>query len=173
MEVLKCCEYEWKEHSPFQYEKVNVDELNIIGFYRLARTQKVEPKIAPWANFKNDVEYKVECKAECKVECKAECKTDKNEEEKMNRDKGFFILSNRKNVVTYLKKTKFCKLLIEQGRCNREVCNFAHTVKEIVFPFCAFGNECSKKQDCAFRHPNESIEGYKNRIQFTIPPNIL
>lgn len=162
MEVLKCCEYEWKEHSPFPYEKINVDELNIIGFYRLTRTQKVEPKIAPWANFKNDV----------KVDCKND-KNDKNEEEKMIRDKGFFILSNRKNVVTYLKKTKFCKLLIEQGRCNREVCNFAHTVKEIVFPFCAFGNECSKKQDCSFRHPNEPIDTYKNRIQFTIPPNIL
>ena len=158
MEVLDCecdCEYQWKETPPPTYEKVNLDELNIIGFYRLVRTQKVEAKIAPWANFKN-------------VEIE-----NKNYEEKMNRDKGFFILSNRKNVVTYLKKTKFCKLLIEQGRCNREICNFAHTVKEIVFPFCAFGNECSKKQDCSFRHPNESIDSYKNRIQFTIPPNIL
>uniref|UniRef100_A0A6C0KEU2 C3H1-type domain-containing protein n=1 Tax=viral metagenome TaxID=1070528 RepID=A0A6C0KEU2_9ZZZZ len=136
-------------NAPFCH--LNCDnEFNILGFYKL--TPK-EPKFAPWANFKNV--YR-----------------EKQEEKISNRDKGFSILSSRKNVVTYLKNTKFCNLLINQGKCTRETCNFAHSSRDINFPLCAFGEECTKQDSCQFRHPDETIESYKDRINFTIPPNI-
>jgi hypothetical protein len=89
------------------------------------------------------------------------------------RDDGFCLLSNRENVVQYLKKTKFCKILIDKGVCGREVCNFAHSMSEMVFPNCAFNLNCHKKDRCMFKHPHESVSEYKDRIQFKIPPNIL
>ena len=101
----------------------------------------------------------------------------KNEEDEdvspNKRDIGFYLLSNRENVVQYLKKTKFCKILIERGVCTREVCNFAHSMSEMVFPNCAFNLNCHKKDKCMFKHPHETIDEYKERIQFKIPPNIL
>jgi hypothetical protein len=89
------------------------------------------------------------------------------------RDTGFSLLSNRENVTRYLKKTKFCQVLINKGECKREVCNFAHSIHEIVFPDCAFSENCKKKEKCAFKHPHETEDGYKFRIGFTIPRNIL
>lgn len=88
------------------------------------------------------------------------------------RDTGFSLLSNRENVTRYLKKTKFCQVLINKGECKREVCNFAHSIHEIVFPDCAFSENCKKKEKCAFKHPHETEDGYKFRIGFTIPRNI-
>ena len=167
MEVLKCCEYNWRD-VPLSNDKLSdlhelndYNDLNIIGFYRLTRTPKIEPKLAPWASFKN-VERCIQIVESCK----------EIDEDRTQRDKGFSILSKRKNVVTYLKKTKFCRLLIEQGKCNREICNFAHTVKEISFPYCVFADDC-KKDGCKFRHPTETIDDYKDRIQFSVPSNIL
>ena len=89
------------------------------------------------------------------------------------RDAGFSLLSNRETVVQYLKKTKFCKILIEKGVCDREVCNFAHSMDEMVFPNCAFNLNCHKKEKCMFKHPHETLEEYKKRIEFKIPPNII
>lgn len=144
-----CVDREYKEYRPYNMCNLPKD-LNIIGMYKLKKT-KIDVKNAPWANFKNVVQ---------------QC------ERVSNRDKGFSILSDRKNVISYLKNTKFCKLKIETGECCRDVCNFAHSVRDIIFPICAFENSCSKKDTCMFRHLDETIEDYKRRINFVIPTNI-
>ena len=173
MEV--CYEYNWRD-VPLMNEKLadlqelnDHNDLNIIGFYRLTRMPKIEPKLAPWASFKNveRCNHILESFKDNK-----DIKDIVENEDRTQRDKGFSILSKRKNVVTYLKKTKFCRLLIEQGKCNREICNFAHTVNEISFPYCVFADDC-KKDGCKFRHPNETIDDYKIRVQFSVPSNIL
>jgi hypothetical protein len=135
-----------------EYINHNYDpSLNIIGSYKLAKC-----KCAPWSNSNNS--------------------NNSNEQEVSRpnqRDDGFSLLSNRENVVQYLKKTKFCKILIDKGVCGREVCNFAHSMSEMVFPNCAFNLNCHKKDRCMFKHPHETLVEYKTRIQFKIPPNIL
>ena len=98
---------------------------------------------------------------------------DHNKQAKDQRDLGFVMLSNPEKVSSHLKKTKFCQVLIDRGQCNRTVCNFAHSVSEIVFPECAFRDDCRKKRSCKFKHPCESNEEYKIRIQFCVPNNII
>ena len=125
--------------------------LNIIGSYKLTTCNCV-----PWSFVSNVCNNKI------------------NEVSRIHqRDDGFSLLSNRENVVQYLKKTKFCKILIDKGACNRDVCNFAHSMSEMVFPNCAFHLNCHKKDKCMFKHPHETLTEYKDRIQFKIPPNIL
>jgi len=82
------------------------------------------------------------------------------------RGKGFEILSSKKEISNQLKKTKFCDIKLKYGNCNRKVCNFAHSIDEIVFPKCAFGENCRKKILCQFLHPLENEEEYKRRINF-------
>lgn len=121
--------------------------LNIIGSYKLSKCNCISPIPSVVLN---------------------------NQDDRPNqRDDGFCLLSNRENVVQYLKKTKFCKILIDKGVCNREVCNFAHSMSEMVFPNCAFNLNCHKKDKCMFKHPHETLNEYKDRIHFKIPPNIL
>jgi hypothetical protein len=147
-------------------ENVCSHEYNIIGHYKLNKIKKTGTP-APWIHFKNDWVEET-----CTTNTPSSSDSDNDNEKLSNRDKGFSILSNRKNVITYLKNTKFCKLLIEQGKCSREVCNFAHSIEDIVFPVCAFEDGCTKKETCHFRHPTENIDDYKTRIRFTIPRNI-
>ena len=90
---------------------------------------------------------------------------------KSNRNEGFTILSDRNNVSSHLRKTKFCKIKITSGCCTRSVCNFAHNMVEYHFAECAFKNNC-KKEGCYFKHPSEKLDEYKNRINFKIPTNI-
>jgi hypothetical protein len=92
---------------------------------------------------------------------------------KDQRDMGFFMLSNPEKVSNHLKKTKFCQVLIDKGHCNRAVCNFAHSLNEIVFPECAFRDNCRKKNVCKFKHPSETNDIYKKRINFIVPSNII
>jgi len=85
------------------------------------------------------------------------------------RNKGFEILSNKKEISNQLKKSKFCDIKIKYGHCYRKLCNFAHFIDELVFPKCAFGDNCKKQKFCTFLHPNEPLEKYKVRINFTEP----
>ena len=98
-------------------------------------------------------------------------KIEKIEYPSKNRNEGFTILSDRNNVSSHLRKTKFCKIKITTGYCNRAVCNFAHNMTEYHFAECAFKNNC-KKEGCVFKHPEETVDEYKNRINFKIPLNI-
>lgn len=87
------------------------------------------------------------------------------------RNEGFYILANKLNISNHLKKTKFCSIFIQEGKCNRKVCNFAHSIEEFNFPSCAFADNC-KVKNCKFKHNNETIENYKSRINFKLPQNI-
>jgi hypothetical protein len=89
----------------------------------------------------------------------------------LKRNDGFYILANKVNISKHLKKTKFCNIFIQEGTCNRKICNFAHSVDEFNFPCCAFGNNC-KINNCKFKHPCERLDDYKTRINFEVPQNI-
>ncbi len=87
------------------------------------------------------------------------------------RNEGFYILANKMNISKHLKKTKFCNIYIQEGHCDRKVCNFAHSMDEFNFPMCAFGDNC-KVKNCRFKHPAENLDEYKKRIDFKLPQNI-
>jgi hypothetical protein len=89
----------------------------------------------------------------------------------IDRNDSYSMLSDKTYVLNHLKKTRFCQNMIDKGRCRRENCNFAHKISEFSFPLCVFKDKCVKK-DCTFLHPTESVEKYKNRINFTVPTNI-
>jgi hypothetical protein len=96
---------------------------------------------------------------------------DTNYREKRRND-GFYALSNKKEISRHLTKSKFCEIKIKTGSCFRRSCNFAHSMYEISFPECAFKEECKKKNTCVFKHPHETLDEYKNRIYFSVPPNM-
>lgn len=131
----------------------NIKDLNIIGIFKIH---------SPFVNRFDKINFKKIEKIE-KIE-KMECPS-------KNRNEGFNILSDRNNVSSHLRKTKFCKIKITTGYCTRAVCNFAHNMCEYHFAECAFKNNC-KKEGCVFKHPEETIEEYKDRINFKIPLNI-
>lgn len=89
----------------------------------------------------------------------------------IKRNEGFYILANKVHISRHLKKTKFCNIFIQEGSCNRKICNFAHNMEEYNFPACAFRDNC-KVKNCKFKHPNETLEEFKNRINFKLPNNI-
>ena len=92
---------------------------------------------------------------------------------KSKRNEGFFILSNKNNVSNYLKKTKFCNIMVTNGNCNRKICDFAHSIVEYNFPECVFKDNCKKKIDgCMFKHPKETVDEFKERTNFKYPSNI-
>jgi hypothetical protein len=159
-------------------------DYNIIGIYKLSKC-KLETKEAPWAHFKNETTTTSDDESTDVLTInEEESRSTSNGSNGSNenfvnmlgnektRDNGFSILSNRDNVVKYLKKTKFCQIMIAKGECKRQVCYFAHSLSEIIFPECAFGMNCKKQDQCTFKHPHENNEDYKSRIQFTVPPNI-
>ena len=136
------------KQSMFAFNNFQMKELNIIGVFKVnSRHSTLIKNHFPKKEFpKND--------------CPAK-----------NRNDGFNILSDRNNVSSHLRKTKFCKIKITTGYCNRAICNFAHNMSEYHFAECAFKNNC-KKEGCSFKHPDETIDEYKTRINFKIPFNI-
>lgn len=129
-------------------------ELNI-SIYNLPQKKKEILKLPKWKITKNEEEN-----------------NDENFNNKfLKRNEGFYILANKINISKHLKKTKFCNIFIQEGSCNRKVCNFAHSIDEYNFPSCAFGNNC-KIDNCKFKHPCETIEDYKSRVNFKVPQNI-
>jgi hypothetical protein len=96
---------------------------------------------------------------------------DDNFKEIKKRNEGFYILANKLNISNHLKKTKFCNIFLQEGKCNRKVCNFAHSMEEFSFPSCAFADHC-KVKNCKFKHTYETLEQYKSRINFKVPQSI-
>jgi len=94
-----------------------------------------------------------------------------NDKEKEKRNEGFCILANKMNISNHLKKTKFCNIFIQEGICDRKLCNFAHSIEEYNFPLCAFSDKCKVKK-CRFKHTIETLDEYKKRIDFKVPENI-
>ncbi len=144
--------------------------LNILGSYSLNDSPKNLYEYTNEENDKNENKYDI-IEYEKYIESYKEDLTC-IKDVKDDRDIGFVILSNRESVSNHLKKTKFCQVLINRGYCGRTVCNFAHSMDEIVFPECAFRDDCRKKRLCTFKHPFETIDEYKDRIHFDIPVNI-
>jgi hypothetical protein len=95
----------------------------------------------------------------------------KDVKEIKKRNEGFYILANKLNISNHLKKTKFCNIFLQEGKCNRKVCNFAHSIEEFSFPSCAFADHC-KVKNCKFKHTSETLEQYKSRINFKVPYDI-
>ena len=83
-------------------------------------------------------------------------------------------MSSKEFVSEHLKKTKFCKNIVERGHCGRRKdCNFAHSMDEFSFPECIYGYRCVKRdRGCQFLHLDENVDEYKKRIGFIIPKNI-
>jgi len=152
----------------------------IVGVYKLTKKDKQIAPVAPWANFKNindindsnDYEYTLNKKIQ-DLEGEDKYIQQKKETLKSKRNEGFYILSNKNHVSNYLKKTKFCNIMVTNGQCNRKVCDFAHTIQEYNFPECVFKDNCKKKTEgCLFKHPKESVEEFKQRTNFKYPSNI-
>lgn len=81
------------------------------------------------------------------------------------RTEAFGKLSNAKDNI---RKTRICEVLVKYGKCNRDVCNFAHNAKEYK-PDCVFGEGCKKKDVCIFRHHPESLQDYCERMKIKLP----
>ena len=131
-------------------------DLNI-SIYNLPQKKKDILKLPKWKINQNELEINSE--------------NSENSEKFLKRNEGFYILANKINISKHLKKTKFCNIFIQEGTCNRKVCNFAHSIDEYNFPSCAFGNNC-KINNCKFKHTCETIEDYKSRVNFKLPENI-
>lgn len=59
---------------------------------------------------------------------------------------------------------KFCKNIINYGKCNFYGCSFAHD-RETFNPSCIFREYCKYKGDkCPFLHPEESFEEYCEKL---------
>ena len=157
----------------------NYDDIGIIAVYKLSKNNSkrisLTQKPCPWVNFKNcnniDVVNVVNVTQELigKENIIKDVKT-----QKLKRNEGFYILSNKNHVSNYLKKTKFCNIMIKNGNCNRKKCDFAHSIADYNFPECVFKDNCKKKDECCiFKHPNETIEEFKERTNFNFPKNIF
>lgn len=86
-----------------------------------------------------------------------------------SRIKAFELLSNKEENAKRLVKTKMCRNMVEKGKCNRNICNFAHSATELNDPPCAFGRGCRRKNVCKFKHPEESSEAYRERCNIVVP----
>ena len=95
------------------------------------------------------------------------CKICENEK---IRTKAFHILQNKKLMSVNLKNTKLCKF---GAKCERKICNFAHSLDELKPAKCIFGLACnfqdSKTKVCGFIHPNETITDFVVRTGLKIP----
>ena len=84
--------------------------------------------------------------------------------DKSARKKAMNTLKNKKDISSYLSKTKACHNVIkkENGEytvCNRLVCHFAHSMEEKMDPVCVFDLNCRyKNSKCMFKHSDESRE---------------
>lgn len=59
------------------------------------------------------------------------------------------------------------------GICSRKSCSYAHSLQELRFASCNFGDGCYRQFDndriCTFKHPSETIDEYYTRIGKKVP----
>jgi transposase len=100
---------------------------------------------------------------------------------------AFNVLQNKQQMATKLQFTQPCKYLKQDDQgvwtaCFREVCTFAHSLDEYKCPPCQFDKNCrfrygrynnqgvlDKQAACRFKHGNETVEQWCNRIQKPLP----
>jgi hypothetical protein len=67
-------------------------------------------------------------------------------------------------------KTRPCPVQLSEGSCTNTNCTYAHSLEELKHTECNFGNKCTKKDtNCTFKHPDESVENFRKRINFVEP----
>lgn len=67
-------------------------------------------------------------------------------------------------------KTRPCPSQLGSGSCVNKSCTYAHSMEELKHMECNFGDKCTKKDTtCNFKHPAESVEEFRKRINFTEP----
>lgn len=156
------------DNYDIQDEDSFMKELNIIAVCKLSKSKIVEKY-----NQNKDFSWNSFSLESCKnIDDINNINNNKEKLKKDKRNEGFYILANKDNVSKHLRKTKFCNILIKKGKCDRDTCYFAHTLSEFHFPECAFKDNCKKIDTCEFKHPNETLEEYKQRTGFIVPKNI-
>lgn len=70
-------------------------------------------------------------------------------------------------------KTRLCHSVTKGGRCPHGAnCMFAHTIEELQFPQCHFGEKCYRQKStdnpCGFIHPNEKSQDVCCRLGYAI-----
>ena len=70
------------------------------------------------------------------------------------------------------RRTKWCNSAIAGRHCHRgQACGYAHNEAEFDFPTCNFGRNCTRRT-CDRKHDSESLDDYKKRVGFVLPPKI-
>ena len=55
------------------------------------------------------------------------------------------------------------------GCCTRVHCDFAHSLQELRFPPCKYGEQCNRQYTCPRMHPGESRDSFIARAKPQIP----
>ena len=81
------------------------------------------------------------------------------------RKNAYAILSDKQQLKDKLFKTSMCN----NKNCTNKNCSFAHSKDELRIRECIFGAKClfihSKNKPCMYKHPNECIDTYLERIK--------
>lgn len=80
-----------------------------------------------------------------------------------------FITTKNISSSERLAKTKACNNILKYGKCEREVCTFAHSLEEHRDPCCTYDDMCNKRDICRYMHSNETQEEYYSRCNITLP----
>lgn len=80
-----------------------------------------------------------------------------------------FVTTKNINSSERLSKTKACNNILKYGKCNREVCTFAHSIEELRDPCCTYDDRCNKRDICRYMHSDETQEEYHSRCNITLP----
>jgi hypothetical protein len=140
------------------------------------KTRQVVTKVAPWSKMVSgggEVTKITQPTTFPIIHKNENCEKIKVVYQDPKRTAAYSLLTGNTDI-SHLKKTKFCQNIIlkgGKGGCDRKFCNFAHSVKELVFPQCVFGAGC-KKESCKFLHQWETLDSYKKRINFQVPKNV-
>lgn len=78
------------------------------------------------------------------------------------------------------KCTKLCQCILDNVKCEKKICNYAHSIDELNISPCHFGEQCfninrcdseygnnSSEKICIFLHPDETLKNYERRIMPT------
>lgn len=55
------------------------------------------------------------------------------------------------------------------GCCTRPYCDFAHSLQELRFPPCLYGEQCNRQRTCPRMHPDETHDSFIARVKPQIP----
>lgn len=85
------------------------------------------------------------------------------------RTDAFELLSDSTMIAKWLEKTTPCRNMINDGKCERDVCSFAHSMEELNDRMCFFDGNCRIPTTCPHKHSRESREDYYTRCNIEPP----